>query len=491
MSRTARANFGAKVLICMSLTPLPAAADPWIAPGDARLRHDLQLLSDAGIVRAPLSAWPVSWGEVARDLRAADVTVERPPHVEVALARARAAAAEASRIGAWQGIARIAGSENPMQLRRFADVAREEGEITGGAQVTAERYALRFQATAVANASDGQDVRADGSYAGMVLGNWIVSAGLIDRWWGPGWEGSLIYGTNARPMPAVTLERNFSDPFEHPWLAWLGQWRFVTTMGQFESGRDDVEDPLFYAARLTVKPHPRLEVGLSRSAQWCGDGRPCGLDTFWDLWTGNDNDQALADQPGNQLGGVDIRWSLPWAPVAAYVQAIGEDEANSLPYKFLGLVGAELWGGWGERSWRAHLEYANTTCNFYGNTPEYGCAYTNSIFTDGYQYRDRALGHAIDGDSKQLAVGAMLVNGDGSSWEIAAQQVKVNRENANPVHSVSSVAAEIWSADVTHRRQLFGGDLKVGIGFENSDSEAAGGDSNDVRGLIEWTTKFQ
>ena len=32
------------------------------------------------------------------------------------------------------------------------------------------------------------------------------------------------------------------------------------------------------------------EVGISRSAQWCGDGRPCGFDTFWDLLTGNDND---------------------------------------------------------------------------------------------------------------------------------------------------------------------------------------------------------
>ena len=35
-----------------------AAADPWIEPGDAGLRHDLQLLADAGILDAPLTAWP-------------------------------------------------------------------------------------------------------------------------------------------------------------------------------------------------------------------------------------------------------------------------------------------------------------------------------------------------------------------------------------------------------------------------------------------------
>ena len=34
--------------------PHAASADPWAAPGDARLRHDLQLLSDAGLIKAPL-----------------------------------------------------------------------------------------------------------------------------------------------------------------------------------------------------------------------------------------------------------------------------------------------------------------------------------------------------------------------------------------------------------------------------------------------------
>ncbi len=38
-----------------------------------------------------------------------------------------------------------------------------------------------------------------------------------------------------------------------------------------------------------------------------------------------------------------------------------------------------------------------------------------------------SIGHSIDGDSQQIAVGAMLVNGDGSSWELAAQSAKVNR----------------------------------------------------------------
>lgn len=467
-----------------------ASSDPWIAPGDARLRHDLQLLSDAGIVRAPLTAWPVPWAEVARDVQSVPNDVRRPEYVDAALARVRAAARDATTVGipAWN--ARIAGSAEPMTLRRFSDVPREEGEATVGVQYTGERFAYRLQATGVADADDDQDIRADGSYVGMVLGNWILSAGYIDRWWGPGWEGSLIYGTNARPMPAITLERNYSDAPDHPWLAWLGQFRSVITMAQFEHGRDDAPDARLFGMRFTWKPHPRLEIGLSRTAQWCGEGRPCDLDTFWDLFAGNDNDQPLEEQPGNQLAGIDVRWSVPGAPVAIYAQAIGEDEANGMPSKYLGLAGLEISGGIGERSWRAHIEYADTACAFYESEPQFGCAYRNVIYTDGYQYRDRVLGHAIDGDSQQLAVGFMLVNPGGDSWEFALQDADINRESANPVHSISSVAGTVRSADLYHRRELGGGSLSVGIGYEERDFDPVAPDSGDVRGYLQWTGRF-
>jgi hypothetical protein len=466
-----------------------AGADPWLAPGNGQLRHDLQLLASAGIVHAPLTAWPVSWAEVARDVRSAGDDPARPLHIAAALARVSVVAREATDVGELRLQARVSGSGHPMTLRRFSDVPREEGEVLAGAQYTGDRFALRLQATAVSNASDGQDVRADGSYAAMVLGNWMLSAGFIDRWWGPGWEGSLIYGSNARPIPSVTIERNYSDASESRWFSWLGQWRLAVTMGELEGNRNDAPHAKFFGMRSTWKPHPRLELGLSRTAQWCGEGRPCDLGTFWDLLTGNDNNQPLAQQPGNQMAGFDLRWSLPWAPVAVYMQAIGEDEANFMPSKYLGLFGAEAWGGWGERSWRAHVEYADTTCGFYNSSPQFGCAYRNGIYTDGYQFRDRVIGHSIDGDSQQIAIGAMLVNGDGSNWEFAAQDARINRKGANRVQSVSSVAAKIRSADVYYRRMLLGGDLKLGIGYEEWDSSSM--KSNDARGMVEWSRQFE
>jgi hypothetical protein len=491
MTKAAQLTCGPLSLILWTLAAMPAGADPWLAPGDAGLRHDLQLLADAGIVRTPLITWPVSWAEVARDVHAGGTEAERPGHIVAALARVRLAAAQATRIGVLRLDGRLAASEKPMMLRRFSNVAREEGEVSAGAQMTGDRFALRLQATAVSNASDGKDLRPDGSYAGVVFGNWMLSAGYIDRWWGPGWEGSLIYGSNARPIPSITLERNYSDPFEHPWLAWIGQWRLAVTMGQFEGSRRDAPDARLFGMRVTWKPHARLEIGISRSAQWCGDGRPCDAGTFWDLLTGNDNDQPLAEQPGNQLGGFDLRWSLPWVPVAVYAQAIGEDEAGFMPSKYLGLGGAEISGGWGERSWRAHVEYADTACGFYESSPQFGCAYRHAIYTDGYQYRDRSVGHALDGDSEQVAAGLMLVNSDGSNWELAVQDARINRAGANPVHSVAAAAAKIRSADLYHRRSLLDGELSIGLGFERR--ESGGGTTaqrDDLRGFVQWRKEF-
>lgn len=480
----------ALLVVCITASAAPVTADPWAAPGDIRLRHDLQLLADAGIVKAPLTSWPVSWAEVARDLASADFE-PRPEHVAAALTRVRGQALDAMRVGEPDAHVRVAGSAEPMALRRFGAVPREEGEIEAGLQYTGEWFAARLQATAVADADDGKSVRPDGSYVGAVLGNWIISAGWIDRWWGPGWEGSLIYGNNSRPIPSLTLERNYSDAFEHPWLKWIGQWRLAVTMGQLEGDRDDAPDAQLFGMRVTWKPHPRVEVGISRAAQWCGEGRPCDAGTFWDLLIGNDNDQPEEEQPGNQMAGFDVRWSVPGAPVALYAQLIGEDEAGYLPSKYLGLMGAETWGGWGDRSWRVHVEYADTVCSFTRSPPEYGCAYRHSIYTDGYQYRDRSIGHGLDGDSEQWALGAVLVNADGSSLEFAAQDARINRASANPVHSVAPFAAKIRSADVYHRRMLLGGDLSLGLGYEQRDLVALGQESDDLRGFAEWTRRFQ
>jgi hypothetical protein len=259
-------------------------------------------------------------------------------------------------------------------------------------------------------------------------------------------------------------------------------------MQQFESDRD-YSNALLFGLRAEIRPHPTLQIAASRSAQWCGDGRPCDLDTFWDLLVGNDNDQDLSEQPGNQLAGFDVRWSWPGArvPLALYAQGIGEDEAGFMPSKYLGLFGAEAWGDLAGGTWRAHVEYADTTCDFLRSPAEFGCAYTNGIYTSGYRYRGRVLGHSIDADGEAIGAGALFIDARGHRWEMLGRNVKLNRAGAAPGHSLADGEAKVRDVAVTHERALAWGNITVSLGYADVDSPGSVAVEDGVRGSLTWS----
>jgi hypothetical protein len=466
-------------------------AEPWIAPGDVALRHELQMLSDAGLIRSPLSTWPNSWPQIARELLAVDDARVPARYVPV-LERVRARARRATRSGDLTIHARAAVAPEPTPLRTFDSTPREEGELELAADYMGRRFAFRLAATAVADASDGKTVRPDGSYLGVILGNWILSAGYLDQWWGPGWDGSLLLSTSARPIPSLAIERNYADPFASRWLSWIGPWRLSFRIGELEGDRADFAHTRFFAMRVNFRPIESLEIGLSRSAQFCGDGRPCGFSQFWDLFIGNDNDQPLDEQPGNQLAGFDARYTLPgsWARAAIYAQMIGEDEAGLLPSKYLGLFGIETWGSVFSGTWRAHFEYADTACNFSRTHPQFGCAYDNVIYTDGYNYRHRSIGHAMGGDGRMYSLGGLYVDGRGDSWSLLARSVELNRAGASNSHPITLQPADLWNIEfsLTSHREF--GTIRAGLGYDDVDEGIGSPLEDEFRGFVEWSREF-
>jgi len=470
-----------------------AVAEPWVGPGETGLRHDLQVLSDAGILRGPVMSWPIGWESVRRDLAAADA---KGLSVSEAGALARVAA-RAHRELTKDDVdlqLSISLAADPPVIRTFDDTPRDEGDFSVLARSMGEsRFVWRLEGTLAADPADGQVLRPDGSYLGVRLGNWLLSAGFVDRWWGPGWDGSLILSNNARPIPALAFDRLSTDPFDLPVLRWLGPWRLASFMGQLEGDRD-FPDALLFGLRFELRPHPTLQLGFSRTAQWCGEGRPCGLSTFWDLLIGNDNDQSLEDQPGNQLAGFDLRWSWPGGriPLAIYAQAIGEDEAGSLPSKYLGLFGLEAWGSAGTYAYRIHVEYADTACDFLNSPPEFGCAYTNVIYTDGYRYRDRVIGHAMDADGESIGVGMVAVAEDGHEWRALVREIKLNRAGASPRHSLVDGPARWREVSLRHERRVGRGVLSLGAGYIDldADGDLRSGVGEGLNGFVEWRQRW-
>ena len=82
---------------------------------------------------------------------------------------------------------------------------------------------------------------------------------------------------------------------------------------------------------------------MRRTAQWGGDGRPQSLDNFIKLLSGgSDNCDTLIcrdDEPGNQLGAIDISWNLPVIDTSLYFQTVGEDESGILALAKLASMG--------------------------------------------------------------------------------------------------------------------------------------------------------
>jgi hypothetical protein len=470
---------------------MAARADPWLAPGDEALRSDIELLADAGILRGPVTTWPISWPDLARDIIAArDTGLDRA--TQEALLRVRRQAHIAAATGSTGAGIRVSAAYSPAALRAFGDSPREEGELSLRTGWLTDHFVLNLQGTYAVDPDDGKEWRPDGSYIGVNFGNFMLSAGYMERWWGPGWDGSLILSTNARPIPSITLERNYTDPFKTRLLSWLGPWRASVAVGEMESQSIAVSNVRFFAARVNFKPRPWLEVGLTRTAQFCGGDRQCDLSTFFDMFSGNDNqttDGEVSDeQPGNQMAGYDFRLRSPWRalPLTFHSQWIGEDEAGGLPSKFIGQFGLETWGSAVDGAWRLRAEYADTACSFPREMPELDCAYRNSIYPQGYAYRGRMIGHAMDNDSRMYSLAGILVRARGDSVSLLLRRTELNRDGGN--HAISTVPRSVDNVELRYSRVFGAGKITVGLGFENP---AIGPDSpSRVHGFASWQQGF-
>jgi hypothetical protein len=70
------------------------------------------------------------------------------------------------------------------------------------------------------------------------------------------------------------------------------------------------------------------------------------------------------------------------------------------------IVGVETWGAdRANGSTARRAQWANTGAGHAERTKLWDCAYNNAIFNpDGYRYRDRPLGHSMDGDGEMYSI---------------------------------------------------------------------------------------
>jgi hypothetical protein len=474
-----------------------AADAGWFESGDTQLRLDLQLLNDAEIIRLPISHWPLPRAAVhyaiahAKDHFATNISVM----TALERVRARTASHTGGRLSFDTG---IRGGE-PGLWRDFDTLAREDGEIEAGLNWNSGRFSIGLDVTAVADPADGDEVRADGSQATVQWGNWLLSAHMLDRWWGPAHEGSLILSNNARPMPTVMVERAEARAFESKWLDWLGPWRMSFGISQMENAREDIDAPLFMAWRFVIMPFKKMEIGFSRTAQFCGEQLACDFNVFGNLLAGNDNvgiDATAENEPGNQMAGFDIRWNSPIGnlPYALYAQYIGEDESSYMPAKYIAQLGTEVWKPLANGGLiQGFFEYATTTCSASTDRgPYFNCAYNQGRFdVEGYRYKGRVIGYTADRDAENWALGAIYSAAGGDLWKLTARTSWLNRDNFGDVlNTVASVPTNYDALEFGWKGRLFGEQVAVDLGVESIEPADREGDVG-VFGFIGWRHEFQ
>lgn len=482
------------LILSVAISADAPADSGWLEAGDAQLRLDLQLLNDAEVIRYPVTQWPIPREGVRHALKSGRRDFALNASVEAALQRVTAMVSD--RASFEYGVVVRAGEQG--RLRDFDTQAREDGELGIEVRHSGERFDAGLRATAALDAADGQELRADGSHATVRLGNWLLSANLLDRWWGPGHEGSLILSSNARPMPTLSVERATARPFESRWLRWLGPWRTQFAISQMEREREDIDSPLFMAWRVVAMPFKGIELGVSRTAQFCGEQQECNLNVFGNLLAGNDNrgiDADEATEPGNQMAGFDMRWNSPIGngPYAIYAQYIGEDESSYLPAKYIAQMGLEGWKPFANGNYlQWHIEYANTVCSaLSSHGPYYGYAYNQIQFNvEGYRYRGRVIGHTTDGDSESYAAGLRFSEQGGGFWALTARAARLNIDGAYVRNTVSQSPAKYAALELGWRGRLLGGAVGIELGVESYQPENG---TRDVEpyGQVGWRHDFR
>ena len=375
-------------------------SQPWIAPDNLSLRSSITYLQQQGIIHGPITTWPLAWQSLVADL---NHCVQQPLSSNIThlcqMLLNEYHANQTSQIN----VQAYAANDQAL-LNSFDKNHRGKSGTQFNFSTQDQYWSGQLSLNQIDASTDHHAINLDGSYLATHSNHWALGVGAVDRWWGPGWDSSLIVSTNPRPIPGLFLTRTTNKPFESTWLNWIGPWNFTTTLGQLESNRE-IPHALFLGMRFNFQPWTPLEIGLSRTAIWGGEGRSHSLNTLGNLLIGYDN-VGGAEEPGNQLAGFDATLSFPIKNYtsAVYFQYIGEDEAGGLPAKSLGLAGVSLSKANRNNHWTAFLEASDTAVNIL-SSDDFNIAYEHHLYTDGYRYYGRAIGSTYDNDTHTLTAG--------------------------------------------------------------------------------------
>lgn len=477
-------------LLCSALT---VKAEPWLDTRDAWLRADIEALSAHGVINTPMTTWPLPWARVVKAIDNVEYDTV-PKELMPALMRLKRKARIETSAETRSELALRAGNEGKI-LRHFGDSRREKAEISSRNTGMSKSFAWNIEATKAYDPFDGEEERLDNSYLAAIWGNWIFSAGAQERWYGPGWDSSLILSNNARPVPALSVQRNYADPFESNWLSWIGPWSVSAFAGQLESDRF-IPHAKLLGMSITFKPFESLEIGLRRTAQWGGEGRPESLSSLVDLAIGRTNcdeiedgcdDRLNSNEAGNQLAGIDFNWRIPTERYigSVYGQMVGEDEAGYAPSRKVYQFGYKANFEFADSLVTSYIEYADTENEYAKNV-----TYEHSIYQTGYRTEGRSIGSTYDADTESVTAGILASTKSGQRYQLAISKVDMNKEGNGDKHSISDTEINFNRVTFKYQKPFEYGLLSIVLAYQDKAFVRQGAKRDEYNVGLSWKVEL-
>jgi hypothetical protein len=447
---------------------LSSQAEVWVSTSELQLRSDIETLADIGAIRTPVTSYPLMWAGIIKDLDNTDI--ESVPFEYKALFWRVKKAGKAAFSGREKRLLKMSVASNEQVFRSFGDTTRSRAELSANYTNTNKYFAWNVQVNRLLEPFDQDKLHYDNSYLAGVLGNWVFSVGKVEKWWGASWDSATLLSNNARAPLAISVDRNYSDAIDSPWLSWIGPFSLSSFVGQLDDERF-IANPNLAGLSFTAKPLDWLELGLRTTSISSGS------------YTGVD---SIVEQTSKQINGLDLRWNIASSiPTSVYVAVTDEQQEANLATQQFGLTSSfKLF----RQDWRVVLESTKT----FTSEQDYDLSYEDEYYQSGYRYHQRAIGSTYDNDSSALTLSLFGNLTRHQFLQIKIQDLMINQQDAttevDSSHTITTEQLDVkrlavsWDYQATKKHRF-----KLGVEVTDKTIQARGRQSERVRASASWS----
>ena len=323
-----------------------AIAGPWVLPGDLSVKSDIDLLADAGLIKAPVMTWPIAWVNIGPALLSPEVKkkiAKEPISIQEAYQRVLALYQKNYQLYRTQTALYASGSNrlNPFRTFQYQPYAKFATGVSNAYQMKHFAGSFNLSYYHAPNKSYTDDVHLDNAYLYLLSENWAFGIDQFNRWWGPGYSDAMILSQNAEPFPAISLQRIQARAFKTKSLHWIGPWTVnsvVSEDGPASPLSSGIDNDLFWFTNVSFRPLESLQFDISRNVLFAGKQRPLTGAMLWYMLTLRNADASkyipARDVPGSESWDIGVNWSLLplfHAPFSLYLQTMFNDSGGHIP----------------------------------------------------------------------------------------------------------------------------------------------------------------